>query len=191
MTGTGFPLRGAVLSLALLLAACGGHRGAGPKVEAPLGPPLAETLGPEASAPSDSTTSATPTDSTAVAVPAPPKSPPGAKEIAPSKPSGSPPASTSPASPPEPKISSQQEVGVELDAATKADLAAQTRKDLDEAERLVRTLASGELSADRRERVATVDSMITSARAALDTDLEAAAALARKARLLAEEIARS
>ena len=169
--------RAAALASTVMLAGCSMlHRG--PSPDAPLG-----------ASPSDTTavmdsSAAIPDSSTVAADAAPPKT---TSASTPPKTS----SNSEPATPTEPKISAQQEVGVGLDATTKAGLAAQTRKDLDEAERLVRTLAAGELSTDRREKVATVDSLITSARAAFDADIEAAAALAHKARLLAEEIGRS
>lgn len=168
--------RAAALASTLMLAGCSMlHRG--PSPDAPLGASPSDTTAANSSA-------ATPDSTTVAADTAPPKT---TSASTPPKTS----SNSEPATPTEPKISAQQEVGVGLDATTKAGLAAQTRKDLDEAERLVRTLAAGELSTDRREKVATVDSLITSARAAFDADIEAAAALAHKARLLAEEIGRS
>lgn len=180
------PRTGVALA-ALLLTGCSMlRRGPSQAADAPLGP-VTQAAAQDSTALVDSTavdSMAVAVDSTTtVAESAPtPKPPPAKKDV---------PPTPEPTPPPEAKISAQQEVGVELDASTKADLAAQTRKDLEEAERLVRTLASGALTTDRREKVATVDSLITSARAAFDTDVEAAAALARKARLLAEEIGSS
>ena len=176
--------RAAALALTFLFAGCSIlHRGPAP--DAPVVAPPTDVAAADTTAATQDSTSGTPDTTLAADTTTPKTSTSGVAKDAPA------PKPTPETPPPEPKISAQQEVGVGLDATTKADLAVQTRKDLDEAERLVRTLAAGELSAERREKVATVDSLITSSRAAFDADIEAAASLAHKARLLAEEIGRS
>ena len=80
------------------------------------------------------------------------------------------------------------ELTVGLDATKKADLTAQARADLDAAEARIRTLRRQPLGPQKSERVRTVESMIAAAREALADDPTAAANLAHKARLLAEEI---
>jgi hypothetical protein len=81
-----------------------------------------------------------------------------------------------------------REVAVELDAAKKSELAAQARNDLEEAARLIAPVRAAPPPA-AAEKLRTVESMIDQARHALPDDPDAAATLARKARLLAEEIA--
>ncbi|MFN8176899.1 MAG: hypothetical protein U0167_03185 [bacterium] len=167
----------------LALGGCGGHRVAAPSPEAPVvGPPLVAAPADSLPAAADSSVTATPPAETTT----PPAKPvPDTKTSAAQTPAQPPPVAP-PA--PEQKMSSSQEVGVKLDEGKKADLAAQTRKDLEEAERLVAAVDAGTLGLTAQEKVATVKSLIASSRAAYDTDIEAAAAFAHKARLLAGEL---
>jgi hypothetical protein len=173
-------------ALGLFMFGCAGQHVA-PKVDAPIaGPPVLL-------APTDSAAVVTvPVDTLAV-VEKPPADPKPLGPVAPpaTAPATTPPATTSPTSPPPEKISSEQEVAVKLDDSKKADLAAQTRKDLDEAERLVASVDSPSLGSSAKEKVDAVKSLIASSHAAYVTDVQAAAALAHKARLLAGELGKS
>jgi hypothetical protein len=100
------------------------------------------------------------------------------------------PPEPTPADPP-PAIAPEQEVGVELDAARRADLAAQATKDLEEAQHAIQTFPRESVNPERLQKIETVESLIQAARAAYDSDVEAAAALAHKARLLAAELGAS
>jgi outer membrane biosynthesis protein TonB len=172
-----------VVLLSLALGGCGGHHVVAPAPDAPvLGPPLALTPADSSVAPADSLPAPmAPGDSTTT----PMKAVSEAKTPPAQTPAQSPPT-TPPA--PEQKMSPDQEVGVKLDEGKRADLAAQTRKDLEEAERLVSAVDASTLGLTAQEKVATVKSLIASSRAAYGTDVEAAAALAHKARLLAGEL---
>lgn len=89
--------------------------------------------------------------------------------------------------PPAP-IGPEQEVGVDLDVARRAELVAQATKDLEEAQRMIRAVPRDTAGPERLQKIETVESLIQAARAAFDTDVQAAAALAHKAQLLAAEL---
>lgn len=110
--------------------------------------------------------------------PAPPKSTPAAPPPA---------ARADSAAAPEP-LASEREVAVDLGAQRRAELVVQARKDVVEAERMIAGYVPTADTA-RNEKVRAVEGLITQARSALETDPDAAATLAHKARLLAEEIA--
>jgi hypothetical protein len=172
-----------VALLSLALGGCGGHHAVAPSPEAPvIGPPMAAAPAESLAAPADSTRAQVP--------PADPSTPPTKPAPEAKTPPTQTPAQPPPVTPPGPeqKMSPEQEVGVKIDEGKKADLAAQTRKDLEEAERLVGAVDASTLGLTAQEKVATVKSLIASSRAAYDTDVEAAAALAHKARLLAGEL---
>ena len=84
----------------------------------------------------------------------------------------------------------EPEVAVDLAVGKRQELATQAHKDLDVA---VRLLASLGAPADpvRSERIRTAQSLVEQANKVLPDDPDAAATLARKARLLAEEITAS
>lgn len=111
--------------------------------------------------------------------------PPEANSKEPSPPVAADPA---PVTSPPPAITPEQEVGVELDATRRAGLAAQARKDLEEAQLAIQAIPRETAAADRLQKIETVESLIHAARAAYDTDVQASAALAHKARLLASEL---
>jgi hypothetical protein len=77
---------------------------------------------------------------------------------------------------------------VELNAGQRANLAAQASKDLDAAQHAIQTLPRQNVPAARLQKIETVEGLIHAARAAYDSDIEAAASLAHKARLLATEL---
>jgi hypothetical protein len=80
-------------------------------------------------------------------------------------------------------------VQVELSAEERVALAAEARKDLELAEQALRSGDAEPTSDERREKLDTIRNLIDSAKAAYTEDLRAAATLAHKARLLAEELA--
>jgi len=82
-------------------------------------------------------------------------------------------------------------VAVGLDDARKAELAAQARKDIAAAERAIGALAPAPAGSTRAEKLRTAQSLLAAARDAVAADPEAAATLARKARVLAEELSSS
>ncbi len=82
----------------------------------------------------------------------------------------------------------EREVAVELGTDRRAELVVQARKDVVEAERLIAALAPA-TDAARADKVRAVEGLVAQARTAMEMDPDAAATLAHKARLLAEEIA--
>jgi hypothetical protein len=97
------------------------------------------------------------------------------------------PAATAPAdSFPETEVVA--EVQVELSTEERLALAADASRDLAHAEQALLAEDPNPPSAERREKLDTIRSLIDSAKAAYADDLRAAATLAHKARLLAEEL---
>jgi hypothetical protein len=79
-------------------------------------------------------------------------------------------------------------VQVELSAEERLALATEARRDLELAEQALRSEDPHPPGAGRREKLDTIRNLIDSAKAAYSEDLRAAATLAHKARLLAEEL---
>ena len=95
------------------------------------------------------------------------------------------------ASEPKPTAPAEEshEVSVEIDDEQRATLTSSAARDLEEAERAIRSARARPLSAAGREKVATIEGLVAAARdATKNGDLPAAAALAHKARLLAQEL---
>lgn len=163
-------------AILLLLAAgvygCGGAAPVAPRVEAPVEKPV-----PEAVPSPPPVTTLTPEAD-------PPASPVPSKPAADPKPA---PADTVAAATP---AVPEREVAVELGTAKRAELVVQARKDVVEAERLIAGHVPGSDTA-RNDKVRAVQGLVAQARTAMDMDPDAAATLAHKARLLAEEIAAS
>ena len=81
-------------------------------------------------------------------------------------------------------------VSVDLSDAERLRLATEAERDIKEAERLIGAIRRDRLGADGLERLRTVEGLIGQARAASrGTDVEGAARVAHKARLLATELA--
>jgi hypothetical protein len=81
------------------------------------------------------------------------------------------------------------EISVELGAEETAELGQKIAEDLDHAEQSMRALRRNELTGDDRVRLETAETLIQDARRErAEGDLRAAATLAHKARLLAEEL---
>jgi hypothetical protein len=138
--------------------------------------------GPRPDAPAEAAAAPAAADTTVAEAP-PPKTTARPEAISPPEPTPAPaPAAHAAGAPADP------EVAVGIGEAEKADLEAQARKDLAEAEEVLRALRVESLGGDRSEQVRTVQSLIGAARDALATDPVAAATLARKARLLAGEL---
>jgi hypothetical protein len=86
-------------------------------------------------------------------------------------------------------VEDPQEIVVELDAAQRAALAAQAERDLALAVQVLRDAQLRELSAQEQETLATVEGLVAAARDALAaSDVQGAANLANKAKLLAAEL---
>ncbi len=152
-----------LLLLTTWLAGCGGAASVAPRADAPVDRPGPETA------------------------PDPPPPAP-AKPVADAKPApaGTPADTLAAAAPAVP----EREVAVELGTDKRAELVVQARKDVVEAERLIAALAPS-TDEERADKVRAVEGLVAQARTALEMDPDAAATLARKARLLAEEIAAS
>ena len=92
--------------------------------------------------------------------------------------------------PPEPPPPAPEaELRLELSEEEKAALSAQAARDLDETERLIGGLDRARLTAEELEKLQTVESLVAAAKAAEEKgDIPGRANLARKARLLAEEL---
>ncbi|MGH2571619.1 MAG: hypothetical protein ACRDGR_10355, partial [bacterium] len=87
-------------------------------------------------------------------------------------------------------VEEPQEIVVELDEAQRAELAAGVERDLRIAVDAVREAQLRELSAEQQETLATVEELAAAARNAVAADdIQAAANLANKAKLLAAELA--
>jgi hypothetical protein len=83
-----------------------------------------------------------------------------------------------------------QEIVVDLDADQKATLAADAERNLQEAVQVVRAAQTRQLSPEKLETLATVEGLVAAARDALTAgDIQAAATLANKAKLIAAELA--
>jgi hypothetical protein len=87
-------------------------------------------------------------------------------------------------------VEEAQEIVVELDDAQRAALAAQADRDLTLAVGVLRDAQLRELSAQEQETFATVEGLVAAARDAITaSDVQGAANLANKAKLLAAELA--
>jgi hypothetical protein len=172
----------------LLLCGCSLLPGRGAQPD-PGEPPLAE------GAPAD-TTSIAAADSTAETAQAvlTDAEPVLVEEPAPSSDPEPLPAGPAPDPPSEPVVAQVEPaepsapVQVELSAEERLSLATEARKDLELAEQALRSEDPDPPGAERREKLDTIRNLIDSAKAAYSEDLRAAATLAHKARLLAEEL---
>jgi hypothetical protein len=82
-----------------------------------------------------------------------------------------------------------QEILVDLDDEERQTLTSNAQRDLREAEQSIRDAERRVLSAENRETLATVEGLLAAARDAFaEHDIQAAATLAHKARLLASEL---
>ena len=91
--------------------------------------------------------------------------------------------------PPPPTPEPPADLKLELSAEEKAALTAQANEDLEEAEKSIRSLDRDKLTAEEIEKLHTVENLVVAARAAEEKDdIPGMANLARKARLLAEEL---
>jgi predicted dienelactone hydrolase len=80
-------------------------------------------------------------------------------------------------------------ISIELGAEEAAELGRQIAEDLDHAEQSIRTLNRAQLAGEDAVRLETAETLIRDARQERDEgDLRAAATLAHKAKLLAEEL---
>jgi len=108
-------------------------------------------------------------------------------------------APTAPATDPEPdpvakasggRVEESPEISVDLDEGKQATLAAAAERDLQEAVKVARAAQTRALSPEKLETLATVEGLVAAARDALTaSDVQAAATLANKAKLLAAELA--
>jgi hypothetical protein len=102
------------------------------------------------------------------------------------------PAGESPGSVAQGEASPTPEVSVDLTAEERERLNAESAQDIASARQIIETIDRQRLSADELDKLRIVEGMIHSADEAHRTeDLQAAAGLARKARLLAEELIKS
>ncbi|MGQ0721276.1 MAG: hypothetical protein ACT4PE_06840 [Candidatus Eiseniibacteriota bacterium] len=152
-------------------------------------PPLTETVPADTTsiAAADSTVDAAqPVLTDAEPVPVEEPAPASDPEPVPAVPAPDPPAErvVAEAGPAEPLAPVQ----VELSAEERLSLATEARKDLELAEQALRSEDPDPPGAERREKLDTIRNLIDSAKAAYSEDLRAAATLAHKARLLAEEL---
>ncbi|HZM15720.1 MAG TPA: hypothetical protein VFE28_06930 [Candidatus Krumholzibacteria bacterium] len=91
--------------------------------------------------------------------------------------------------PPPPAPEPPADLKLELSAEEKTALTAQANEDLEEAEKSIRSLDREKLTAEEIEKLHTVENLVVAARAAEEKDdIPGMANLARKARLLAEEL---
>jgi hypothetical protein len=186
-------IRAIPLSLPLAaLALCGCSMLSRGGVEPDPGEPPATPEAPAIAA-ADSMPELTPAEAAADAsVGAEPSQAPAETESRPPEPQSEPaavrPATPAPPAEPEP-LEAVAPVQVELSAEERVALAAEARKDLELAEQALRSGDAEPTSAEWREKLDTIRNLIDSAKAAYTEDLRAAATLAHKARLLAEELA--
>ena len=90
-----------------------------------------------------------------------------------------------------PIVAEPAAISVELGAEETAELEQRIAEDLDHAEQSIRALRRDEVTGDERVRLETAETLIQDARRErAEGDLRAAATLAHKARLLAEELSK-